>query len=74
MGGDGILCNEVNVIIEVLYVSGSVVLEHKVTYFHDIHVQNRKSFVLFSLLNFYFFLKILFMFLCIYRTEYGGCR
>ena len=73
MGGDGILCNEVNVIIEVLYVSGSVVLEHEVTYFHDIHVKNRKSFVFFSLLNFLFFL-ILFMFLCIYRTEYGGCR
>ena len=48
MGGDGILCNEVNVIIEVLYVSGSVVLEHEVTYFHDIHVKNRKSFVSFS--------------------------
>ena len=56
MGGDGILCNEVNVIIEVLYVSGSVVLEHEVTYFHDIHVKNRKSFVSFSLfkLSLYF--------------------
>ena len=56
MGGDGILCNEVNVIIEVLYVSGSVVLEHEVTYFHDIHAKNRKSFVCFSLfkLSLYF--------------------
>ena len=62
MGGDGILCNEVNVIIEVLYVSGSVVLEHEVTYFHDIHVKNRKSFVFFSLLNFYFFKNFIYVF------------
>ena len=62
MGGDGILCNEVNVIIEVLYVSGSVVLEHEVTYFHDIHAKNRKSFVLlFTFRTFTVFLGHLFL-------------